>query len=72
MRVFLCLGLAIFAMHHFLKVGDSGSSESARVDFPNWFTPEEWTSEAREMNLEQCRKVVADLDEFIENPPTFL
>lgn len=72
MKVFLCLGLAIFAMHHLLKVGDSGSSGSAKVDFPNWFKPDEWNSETRQVNLTQCRKVVADLDEFIENPPTFL
>jgi len=72
MKVFFCLGLAIFAMHHFLKVGDSSSSGSAKVDFPSWFTPEEWTPQIREMNLEQCRKMVANLDELIENPPTFL
>ena len=72
MKVFLCLFLAVAGMHHFLKVDDRGSGATAKVELPAWFTPEEWSPQERQANLQQCRKVVADLDDFIEDPPTYL
>ena len=70
MRYFVGLFLAAFAVHHFfLKEEPSYAGAAAGVEFPDWFKPDEWGPQVRAMNLESCRKAVADLEEFIANPP---